>query len=391
MALLCVSFLTPTSSSAADEALDETADLAAEFAAAQGVSVADVDCQTSENGTRALCATSAGQPLKELASYSIERDLDNAAVDENGVARTIPTGCTRTKVVGTRFSACQIVEWTVIFRDKNERGMWLVTGGAAGSLRNTVWVRNGSTEIDFEGTVKVTSAWGTALGATMTLRSKCLLSCRNFMPVGHAKTLYDDVGITKSQTFNPNPSGKEPWITNPYWGLTIYKASYGGTEMIAFWFDVRCDYAAAPLSGKGCVIPDFLAELVIFTSAYPTYAAHVRKAQKTGLPSKLRRMYDETQKKANRDRACPASLPKKTGYSCDEYPFASTWQGAKTGGGLVRVPAGCFYEEIERSGSVGYSRCAIVGDENSAGGWDYQSFLQTNRVVADEWFTVKVI
>ena len=175
--------------------------------------------------------------------------------------------------------------------------MWLVTGGAAGSLRNTVWVRNGSTEIDFEGTVKVTSAWGTALGATMTLRSKCLLSCRNFMPVGHAKTLYDDVGITKSQTFNPNPSGKEPWITNPYWGLTIYKASYGGTEMIAFWFDVRCDYAAAPLSGKGCVIPDFLAELVIFTSAYPTYAAHVRKAQKTGLPSKLRRMYDETQKR----------------------------------------------------------------------------------------------
>ncbi len=31
------------------------------------------------------------------------------------------------------------------------------------------------------------------------------------------------------------------------------------------------------------------------------------------------------------------------------------------------------------------------GCENSAGGWDYQSFLQTNRVVADEWFTVKVI
>ncbi len=40
---------------------------------------------------------------------------------------------------------------------------------------------------------------------------------------------------------------------------------------------------------------------------------------------------------------------------------------------------------------AGHSRCAIVGDENSAGGWDYQSFLQTNQVVADEWFTVKVI
>ncbi|MFU0236950.1 NucA/NucB deoxyribonuclease domain-containing protein [Streptomyces scabiei] len=35
----------------------------------------------------------------------------------------------------------------------------------------------------------------------------------------------------------------------------------------------------------------------------------------------------------NRGKACPSSLERPPGRSCDEYPFASTWQGAKYSGG----------------------------------------------------------
>ncbi|WP_405531803.1 NucA/NucB deoxyribonuclease domain-containing protein [Streptomyces canus] len=35
----------------------------------------------------------------------------------------------------------------------------------------------------------------------------------------------------------------------------------------------------------------------------------------------------------NRNTACPSSLERPPGKQCDEFPFASTWQGANTGGG----------------------------------------------------------
>ncbi|WP_443072931.1 NucA/NucB deoxyribonuclease domain-containing protein [Streptomyces sp. NBC_01451] len=33
---------------------------------------------------------------------------------------------------------------------------------------------------------------------------------------------------------------------------------------------------------------------------------------------------------------CPSSLPRPEGKQCDEYPFASTWEGAKTSGSYSR-------------------------------------------------------
>ncbi|WP_455712281.1 NucA/NucB deoxyribonuclease domain-containing protein [Streptomyces luteogriseus] len=59
-----------------------------------------------------------------------------------------------------------------------------------------------------------------------------------------------------------------------------------------------------------------------------------KDAQATGLPGKygtthyLTRLTDRRKIKENRDKACPTSLVRPPDKSCDEYPFASTRQGA---------------------------------------------------------------
>ncbi len=68
--------------------------------------------------------------------------------------------------------------------------------------------------------------------------------------------------------------------------------------------------------------------LVIESQRMPYIAAHIRDAQAAGYPSVLRRLKNKTQSERNRDAAC-AELPspRPSGMQCDEYPFASTYEG----------------------------------------------------------------
>ncbi|MFE2530725.1 hypothetical protein [Streptomyces sp. NPDC059371] len=73
---------------------------------------------------------------------------------------------------------------------------------------------------------------------------------------------------------------------------------------------------------------------------FPELAEHIEYAQTiNNLPGRhgteryLTRLTDRGEIRGNRDTPCPSSLPRPAGKQCDEYPFASTWQGARTGGG----------------------------------------------------------
>jgi hypothetical protein len=90
----------------------------------------------------------------------------------------------------------------------------------------------------------------------------------------------------------------------------------------------------------GCVNPQAVPEISYsLTGPWPAIADHIRDAQASGLPGKhgtnkyLTRLTDGSKIKQNRNKACPSSLERPPGKSCDEYPFASTWQGAKYNGG----------------------------------------------------------
>jgi hypothetical protein len=92
---------------------------------------------------------------------------------------------------------------------------------------------------------------------------------------------------------------------------------------------------------------------------------------KYGTTRYLTRLTDKATVRENRDAACPRSLPRPLLDSCDEYPFASTWQGAQTGGGS-------------------YSQRMIDERQNSGGGRALGLFCLYNRIIRKERFLVQI-
>ncbi|MFF4277089.1 NucA/NucB deoxyribonuclease domain-containing protein [Streptomyces sp. NPDC001536] len=105
-------------------------------------------------------------------------------------------------------------------------------------------------------------------------------------------------------------------------------------------------------------------------------AKHIEYAQTTkNLPGKhgtkryLTRLTNKDKIKGDRNTACPSSLKRPAGKQCDEYPFASTWQGAKTGGG-------------------DFSRRMINATQNEDGGRALSRFYLYNRIIERDRFVV---
>ena len=73
----------------------------------------------------------------------------------------------------------------------------------------------------------------------------------------------------------------------------------------------------------------------------PTIANHVYQAMQSGKPWQVTYIGADNNslQRRNHDQACKyLPSPRPTGYECDEYPFASTYQGG-TGSSAVLVPA----------------------------------------------------
>ncbi|MEU7879969.1 NucA/NucB deoxyribonuclease domain-containing protein [Microbispora bryophytorum] len=134
--------------------------------------------------------------------------------------------------------------------------------------------------------------------------------------------------------------------------------------------DIRCDRI---LSGAGCVIPSFIPTLDGL-SDYPAVRAHIMSAQASGLPgapgtTPLHRLADAAKVKKNRDTACPDSLPRPPGLTCDEYPMARTWEGAWTSGGA-------------------YSTAWVPDTQNSAAGGKFGALVTRDRLLDRDAFWV---
>ncbi|GAA3144792.1 hypothetical protein GCM10010466_39850 [Planomonospora alba] len=161
-------------------------------------------------------------------------------------------------------------------------------------------------------------------------------------------------------------------FTNPTWVNPVEAAS------ATPWSRVRCDHAFPGNSVPGCVIPDFDPTMTYSKSGpYPELADHIADAQASGLPGApdsdpLHRLTDPDLSQQNRDTACPRSLPRPPGKSCDEYPMASTHEGAHTGNG-------------------DFSRRMIDETQNSNGGSDLNTFYYNNRVIENDAFYVSII
>ncbi|WP_372659878.1 NucA/NucB deoxyribonuclease domain-containing protein [Amycolatopsis kentuckyensis] len=99
---------------------------------------------------------------------------------------------------------------------------------------------------------------------------------------------------------------------------------------------IRCDNILKGNIGPGCVYRGN-GLLVYQPTELPELVDHIQYAQSIGIAGSpaagpLHRETNEIRRQQNRDKACPTSLPRPAGKDCDEYAFASTKEGAASGG-----------------------------------------------------------
>lgn len=182
------------------------------------------------------------------------------------------------------------------------------------------------------------------------------------------------------------------------WSINFQNA-LGWTSATPFTYQtptIRCDKAVPGVTTTGCVFT--IVEPWIQYPIGTTFADHVIAAQASGLKGAyasgqpLHRLVNTAVQNLNRNTACPASLPRPTGFSCDEYPFASTMEGAYLSGGGARTFPGCQTTggTPPSTGAVGYSRCMIVNSQNTLAGAELNSVLYVPmRIINGDGFFVE--
>ncbi|WP_326681630.1 NucA/NucB deoxyribonuclease domain-containing protein [Streptomyces sp. NBC_01237] len=166
---------------------------------------------------------------------------------------------------------------------------------------------------------------------------------------------------------------------------------------------LRCDNALpGNNTSPGCVFSGSRPILVLHYNdpSAGWNALNVGWSIYTGLPAELTRLLNPADSKGNGDRACPSggAYPRPVGYECDEYPFRSTQEGAKTSGTpfAPRTFSFCQLNDTWPNtpvvstdvGPLGWSRCNIPGPDNQAGGQILSKFYIDQRVLSGEKFLV---
>jgi hypothetical protein len=189
------------------------------------------------------------------------------------------------------------------------------------------------------------------------------------------------------------------------YGFTKYNTAPSG-HITAQSNTVRCDRALKGSPTIGCVIPSYTPVMVYKKSGnYPQLARHIEAAQKSKLPGAYRggkaltRLTDDYKIGRNRSRSCSKSIKKKyktAGKSCDEYPFASTYQGPYTANITnPRTFTWCKMGRDSDTGPNGFSRCMIHAGQNSSGGSALGTFYSAHaggsRVLSHDAFKVWIV
>ncbi|UAL29658.1 hypothetical protein K8W59_18250 [Nocardioides rotundus] len=128
---------------------------------------------------------------------------------------------------------------------------------------------------------------------------------------------------------------------------------------------------------RGCVYWKYRPRFVANSKAYPQSAAIIARSQRisgAGVDFALRRTGTTSVIRANRRaalRECRNSGTRRAGQDCDEFPFASTWDGC------AQKPRMCHARYISSTDNRGLG--ARLGE-----------FYRKARVLGGDFFYVKV-
>ncbi|QII09228.1 hypothetical protein BH93_27005 (plasmid) [Rhodococcoides fascians A25f] len=216
------------------------------------------------------------------------------------------------------------------------------------------------------------------------------------------KLEWNYTGVPQGQV-DPRQTYLSWWFTNDQ--ANIYSPSSRASVESDM---VRCDNTMKTSGGQfreGCVISQARPGWAMNEFGDVSQASgHVLAALAAGLPggsksSLLQRTTVIADRNANRRQACPrggkiqadrqAGVPDR---SCDEYPFASTNQGARGKNGLGRsFNPQCHVPDLTSTTNKGYSVCMIDNTQNLRAGGQLGGFYGKNRVVNQDSYYVTPI
>lgn len=297
---------------------------------------------------------------------------------------------------GTRTSTCAMISLALeVFDGRN-----VLVGTALYNLYNYVYMDTSQTtwvnQIAFS-PYKVTGAASSiSVRGTATCAGQACTAVRQSFPL-------------QSPSLNGKAEGESSWkwtgkkgtsgVATPGWTVTFEAAAApNSVTYLRSAPALRCD-DAVPGRAAGCIVPAVTPHIDYDANYFRDFGDHVSEAQRSGLPGSetsgipLHRTTNTALRDSNRSTACPASFPRPAGYSCDEYPFASTHEGASRSGGGPRTLDWCqiSLDREPSTGRSGYSVCMINASENSRAGSLLNSTLfAPMRVVDGDPFFVNI-
>lgn len=363
-----------------------------------------VEMTRLSSGEGALPAGSGGGADSSAASPADSGESTTAAAaDDNGgwpdVCRTTTTENTGGAYQAVdRRNACMHEQFFIVVRETRTGA---ITGTA--QLEGVIKMQSSRTTSRWVYTIDVAISFATGNGAP-TMSTGRLVACPIDCSIAIAGT-YEKNGIDSwhgaGQVDVPVQDIKEDvapgsWqlvFTNPSW-VNVARAQFGSPY-------TRCDNVIGNRP-PGCVF-DQVAGLMGYSQLeFPNFTQHISRAQNSGLPggygsgTYLTYLTSETERTRNGRKACPDSLSRPTGKTCDEYPFRSTHEGAATSpyagqaAHQARTFDGCQMPsgELGRTGRAGWSHCFIPGGENSTAGTRLGAFYSDERLLEDDRFQV---
>jgi Deoxyribonuclease NucA/NucB len=227
---------------------------------------------------------------------------------------------------------------------------------------------NKSTALQFGvSTVHITEK-GNAPDLVPTLRismtcGSCLVNSQN-VATGSLKSIHGSA--TNAVPISP---WQEIWPQ-----LAFYQRAYAGGSLSNSWSQpftraIRCDHwYPTNWTSPGCVFPAYVPSVDM--SALSTIAKNIRLVQSRGIhigqPGSGRPLHRNTgpqEADNNRSISCPESVPRPAGYQCDEYPFASSFEGGAAMSPPNRISAW------------------VPATENNTQGQKLRNFYRTNRLI----------
>lgn len=292
---------------------------------------------------------------------------------------------------GTRHDACGIWNQGYYVQQRTGgTGPWVVTGTGYFTMVNYVYALPDTTTWANQLQIAGGAATGTAVGARVSAVASCTGDCAKNSSSFSGGELTQGVWRNGESYYDWNGVRGQVGAGQSKWVITLTPAAGTGGSLSHEAPFVRCDHKMPGNQPAGCVIRDVTPRLAYDRVTFPEFTTHITMAQSSGLPggfngAPLHRT-SAAQADANRYKACEQpGYARPANLSCDEYPFASSIEGAASGGGTARTFDWCeiVLSAPPSTGATGFSVCMINLKENVDAGRALNTALYMPRRILE--------